>query len=59
MLTYALGRGVESSDRAAVDSILSDLAAHDYKFSTLVMDVVTSKPFTIRDGGNEYARKIN
>jgi hypothetical protein len=40
MLTYALGRGLEPSDRPTVDGILKDLARNDYKFSILVNDVV-------------------
>jgi hypothetical protein len=40
MLTYALGRGLEPSDRPAVDAILQDLARNDYKFSILVNGVV-------------------
>jgi hypothetical protein len=45
MLTYALGRGTERSDRRAVDAITSDLIRQDYRFSALVMAVVRSYPF--------------
>ncbi|MBI2823799.1 MAG: DUF1592 domain-containing protein [Planctomycetia bacterium] len=48
MLTYALGRGLESYDNEAVNEITSQLAAHDYKFSTLVVAVVKSEPFRMR-----------
>jgi hypothetical protein len=48
MLTYALGRGLESADDATVDSIARDVAAKDYKFSALILDVVKSRPFQMR-----------
>jgi hypothetical protein len=47
MLTYALGRGLESYDRPVVDKIDERLAADGYRFSTLVMEVVKSQPFLI------------
>ena len=58
MLTYALGRGVESYDRPAVDQIQQRLAADNYRFSTLVMEIAKSKPFLMRrvDGGMTNAR---
>jgi mono/diheme cytochrome c family protein len=48
LLTYALGRGVERFDKSTVDGIVEDVAAHNYRFSTLVMDIVNSKPFLMR-----------
>jgi uncharacterized protein DUF1592/uncharacterized protein DUF1588/uncharacterized protein DUF1585 len=48
LLTYALGRGTERTDRCAVDAIAKDLAAADYRFSALVLAVVRSEPFLIR-----------
>ena len=48
LLTYALGRGLEHYDRYAVDRITKALAAGQYKFSTLVLEVVTSDPFQKR-----------
>ena len=48
MLTYALGRGIESFDRPAVRKIVSDLSANQYRFSTLVTGVVNSLPFQDR-----------
>ena len=53
MLTYALGRGLESYDRSAVDAICAQLAENDYRFSTLVLEIVKSQPFRMRrgDGG--------
>ena len=53
MMTFALGRGVESYDRSTVESIATDLAAHGYRFSRLVLDIVKSDAFQQRgaDGG--------
>jgi mono/diheme cytochrome c family protein len=50
MLTYALGRGVESYDRPAVEAIMAALARNHYRFSTLVMEIVESEPFRLRRG---------
>jgi hypothetical protein len=49
MLTYALGRGLESYDRCAVEAILARLAEHDYRFSELVTGIVLSDPFRKRE----------
>jgi hypothetical protein len=48
MLTYALGRGLEAYDRPVVNGIMQRLAADDYKFPTLVMEVIQSEPFRMR-----------
>jgi hypothetical protein len=53
LMTYALGRGVERFDKSTVDGIVEDAAAHNYRFSTLVMDIVNSKPFLMR-GAEEH-----
>ncbi len=45
MLTYALGRGVEYYDKCALDDILKALAKDNYRFSTLVVEIVKSEPF--------------
>ncbi|MEO7143777.1 MAG: DUF1588 domain-containing protein, partial [Bryobacteraceae bacterium] len=50
MLTYALGRGLESYDKPAVNSITEQLAAGNYRFSRLVTGIVTSIPFQMRRG---------
>jgi hypothetical protein len=53
LLTFALGRGLESYDRSAVDKIVAQAAQNDHKFSTLVLAVVNSQPFQKRgrEGG--------
>jgi hypothetical protein len=48
MLTYALGRGLESYDRCAVNGILDRMAAEDHRFSAMVIAIVNSDPFRYR-----------
>jgi hypothetical protein len=50
LLTYALGRGLERYDRPTVKSIVKHVAADDYRFSTLVLEIVNSLPFEMRRG---------
>ncbi|MFN0165525.1 MAG: DUF1592 domain-containing protein [Bryobacteraceae bacterium] len=58
MMTYALGRGVERYDRPAVQSILADLRAGGYRFSTLILGIVKSMPFQMRRGdGHKISRE--
>ena len=45
LMTYALGRGVEYSDMPAIRAILKDAARNDYRFSSIVLGIVTSTPF--------------
>lgn len=45
MLTYSLGRGLEYYDKCAVDRIMAELQKNDYKFSTLIFEIVKSDPF--------------
>jgi hypothetical protein len=53
MLTYATGRGLEYYDRRAVDKIMSELARNDYRFSTLLTEIVKSDPFQMRTATGE------
>lgn len=54
MLTFALGRGLEFYDKCVVDDIVEKLKKNDYKFSTLIWEIVNSKPFEMRQvTGNE------
>lgn len=48
LLTYALGRGLERSDRATLGQITSALVRDNYKFSALVTSIVTSPAFLMR-----------
>ena len=48
LLIYALGRGVEHYDAPAVRQILRDAAENDYGLASLVVGVVKSTPFRMR-----------
>jgi mono/diheme cytochrome c family protein len=48
LLTYGLGRGLESYDGAAVRKIVRDAHSNDYRFSSLVLGIVNSTPFQMR-----------
>ncbi|HEY0551397.1 MAG TPA: DUF1592 domain-containing protein [Verrucomicrobiae bacterium] len=48
LLTFALGRGVESYDGPAVRKIVHDAQADDYRFSSIIVGVTKSTPFTMR-----------
>jgi mono/diheme cytochrome c family protein len=52
LLTYALGRGIDYKDAAAVRQIRRDAAADDYRFSSLMLAIVRSAPFQMRMVGD-------
>ncbi len=48
LMMYALGRGTGYWDAPAIRKIVRASAADNYKFSTIVMGIVTSAPFQMR-----------
>ena len=48
LLTYALGRGLEHYDMPAVRAIVRSAARQDNRFSALVLGIVRSTPFQMR-----------
>jgi hypothetical protein len=48
LLTFALGRGVESFDAPAIRKIERDSREEDYRFSSLIVGIATSTPFKLR-----------
>jgi hypothetical protein len=48
LLTYALGRGLEATDRPTVGALVEATARRDYKLSALVEQIVGSEPFLKR-----------
>jgi hypothetical protein len=48
MLIYALGRGLDARDMPSVRAIMREAAGRDYRFTSLVMGIVHSTPFTMR-----------
>ena len=49
LLTFALGRGVEYYDAPAVRAIVREAEADDYRFSSLILGIVKSVPFQMRN----------
>lgn len=49
LLTYALGRGLDYYDMPAVRKILRDAKATDYRFSAIVLGIVRSAPFQMKE----------
>jgi hypothetical protein len=47
LLAYALGRSIESADFAAVRQITRQAAPSGYRWSSLIMGIVRSTPFTM------------
>jgi hypothetical protein len=48
LLTYALGRGIDYYDAPTVRGIVRDARPQDYRFSSLVLGIVSSDPFQMR-----------
>ena len=51
LLTYALGRGLESYDHAAISTVVNTVQQNGYRFSALVQAIVDSAPFEMRRSG--------
>jgi len=49
LLIYALGRGVEPFDAPAVRQIVRDASRKDFRFSSLILGIVNSTPFAMRN----------
>jgi len=49
LLTFALGRGIEYYDAPAIRQILREAEADDYRLSTLIVGIVKSVPFQMRN----------
>jgi hypothetical protein len=47
LLTYALGRGLETSEQASVEEIIRAAKEGDFKLDTLISEVVLSPPFRL------------
>ncbi len=56
MLIYALGRGLEPSDRKSVRAIANKVAKEGYRFSSLVLRIVQSDAFQMQGKVREGSR---
>ncbi len=50
MLVFALGRGLNYYDECAVDKIMKQLKKDEYRFQTIIAEIVLSDPFLKRRG---------
>jgi hypothetical protein len=48
LMTYGIGRGVSYYDMPTVRAIVRDAARQNYTFSSLILGIVSSKPFQMR-----------
>jgi hypothetical protein len=48
LMTFALGRGIETYDAPAIRKIVHDARAKDFRFSSVILGIVNSTPFTMR-----------
>jgi len=49
LLTYASGRGLEYYDAPAVRQVVRDASRNNYRFSSLILGIVKSTPFQMRN----------
>jgi hypothetical protein len=56
LMTYALGRGVDYYDNPTVRAIARQAAADNYRMSSLILSIVNSTPFTMRQAAGEAPR---
>ncbi|MDP6794123.1 MAG: DUF1592 domain-containing protein [Verrucomicrobiota bacterium] len=50
LMTFALGRGVESIDAPAIRQIVADARADDFRLSSLLLGITKSIPFRMKAG---------
>jgi mono/diheme cytochrome c family protein len=48
LMTYALGRGLTATDMPAVRTVVHDSAKDEYRFSSVILEIVRSVPFQMR-----------
>jgi hypothetical protein len=48
LMTFALGRGIETYDAPAVRKIVRDAQANDFRFSAIILGIVNSTPCQMR-----------
>jgi hypothetical protein len=48
LLTYGIGRGLTYRDMPVVRGIVREAAAHEYRFSSIVLGIVRSRPFQMK-----------
>ncbi|MCX7664698.1 MAG: DUF1592 domain-containing protein [Gemmataceae bacterium] len=56
LLTYALGRGIEYTDRPTLDAILKQTRTDEFRFQDLIIEIVLSRPFRWQSSEREEMR---
>jgi hypothetical protein len=59
LMAYALGRRIEYYDRPAVRKIVRDAAAHEYRWSSLILGIVESPTFLMRASRGVELSKVS
>jgi len=49
LMTFALGRGIETYDAPAIRKIVRDAQTKDFRFSAIILGIVNSTPFQLRN----------
>ena len=57
IMTYALGRGMQTFDNKTIDEINKKVASDGYHFQTMIYEVVRSLPFQSRRGEQAVSQK--
>lgn len=58
LMTYALGRGLTAHDMPAARAIVRQAAKDDYRFSALVLGIVRSEAFQMRQAATDTATTV-
>jgi hypothetical protein len=59
VLSYALGRGIQGTDRPAIEQIVAKVGAEGDTFNSVILNVVKSFPFQNAKGGAVNATTAN
>jgi hypothetical protein len=58
LMTYALGRGLTAHDMPAARAIVRSAAKADYRFSAIVLGIVRSEAFQMRQAGTDTGTTV-
>jgi hypothetical protein len=53
LLAYAIGRGIEYTDLPAIRKIARDAAPQEYRWSSIILGIVNSAPFSMSAAGSD------
>ncbi len=53
LLAYAIGRGIEYTDLPAIRKIARDAAPQEYRWSSIILGIVNSAPFSMSTAGGD------